>query len=1117
MRSHARVGSTDANFATMGETRGRLRLLAAAVVVLAALVLGVAALAAAAPLPVLEFGSSGTEGGQLRRPGGVAVDPATGNVFVADTENNRIQEFGAEGAFVRAWGWGVLNNRSELQSCQFSFECQVGLPGGGAGQLNEPVAVAVAPDGDVYALNRARSDGRVLRFEVPADPADPVTLAEEFGGYDETGTDEAKFATTLPNGNALAVDAAGNLYVADQQKSRVAKFGPTGTFLESISGEGTITSPQSVAVDAAGNLYVGNSFSGVAVVAADGTKIAVGGTKLFAAFPGVAVDEADGHVYGLTQGGFGATTEYVLRELDPAVLVGEPGAEEMKEVSSSKLAGMAPPVSESEAGSWGFAFSLAASFAGSEPGAFYLADHAAGKIRVYANPVAGEPTAGPISATSVGSGAANLNASVNPHGADTHVFFRYGTVTAAGAVVPGEPGQDIGAGFEPVAVSLHVSGLTPNTTYHFQLVAANTEGTFESLEGIFTTAATGGPVGLPDGRAYELVSVGKGLNDVTPEGISAPDGNGVTFNALNGLVGSPSGVLFTSYAARRGADGWSYRGASPPDLNQTTLAVGPVLGFSEDLGQSIATSKLNLTGNAPAAVRNLFIRDLASGAERLATPFAPRNSGFGPTMIGATADFSRVFLQTSEELTPDSPESGLPQLYEYSGGTLRNIGLVPGEAKPVENSVEASSTGGHPVSHDGSRIFFATPPKGALGGEGTAPQVFMRDTVSGAVVEVSASQAAVEDPKAKETIAGFVGAAADGSSVFFTSAAKLTNDANTGTGDAAPNLYRYDVGSGQLTDLSVATLPEDEALGANVLHVLVADGGNSAYFSALGNLAPGATSGAVNLYHWTAGQPLRFVATLGFTDSLGGGFEPTYAANRTTADGSVLALTATEALDPAHPDVEGIREIYRYAAASGSLACVTCNGRGNPQLETTMKAPPFAWGSGGNVLSADGGRIFFETPLGLVPQDTNGKIDTYEWEDGALHLISTGQSGSDSKFLDASPSGNDVFFGTREQLVTADGDEALDVYDARVGGGFPGAPAAGAPCEAEACRPPLASPPAPPPAASRSFNGPHNQKPKRHHKKHKKKKHHKKGKKCKPNAKKCAKKSDKGRSAGKRG
>jgi hypothetical protein len=157
--------------------------------------------------------------------------------------------------------------------------------------------------------------------------------------------------------------------------------------------------------------------------------------------------------------------------------------------------------------------------------------------------------------------------------------------------------------------------------------------------------------------------------------------------------------------------------------------------------------------------------------------------------------------------------------------------------------------------------------------------------------------------------------------------------------------------------------------------------------------------------------------------------------------------------------------------------------------------------------------VFFTTADALVAADTNAVNDAYEWEDGAAHLISLGTSETESSFLDADPSGTDAFFLTRDRLVGADIDENTDVYDARVGGGFPEPPAPPAPCEAEACRAaPEAAPSTPAPTSS-TFQGPHDQKPV--HKKPKKPKQ--KAKKHKHKHAKKKQQSKKSRSAGKRG
>jgi hypothetical protein len=102
-------------------------------------------------------------------------------------------------------------------------------------------------------------------------------------------------------------------------------------------------------------------------------------------------------------------------------------------------------------------------------------------------------------------------------------------------------------------------------------------------------------------------------------------------------------------------------------------------------------------------------------------------------------------------------------------------------------------------------------------------------------------------------------------------------------------------------------------------------------------------------------------------------------------------------------------------------------------------------------ISDDGRRVFFNTPEPLVSADVNGHGDVYEYENGAVHLISSGQGSLDSTFFEASASGGDVFFVTRDQLVSSDQDVNTDLYDARENGGFPQTSSAGATCLGEQC------------------------------------------------------------------
>ena len=124
-------------------------------------------------------------------------------------------------------------------------------------------------------------------------------------------------------------------------------------------------------------------------------------------------------------------------------------------------------------------------------------------------------------------------------------------------------------------------------------------------------------------------------------------------------------------------------------------------------------------------------------------------------------------------------------------------------------------------------------------------------------------------------------------------------------------------------------------------------------------------------------------------------------------------------------------------------------------------------------LLTDAGQVFFETTEALVPSDTNGELDVYEYEGGHVYLISSGTSSFESNLEGVSESGDDVFFRSNQQLVPQDNQEGqIVIYDARVAGGFAEPSSPPACTTADACRTPVSPQPsiygAP---ASQTFSG----------------------------------------------
>jgi hypothetical protein len=613
---------------------------------------------------------------------------------------------------------------------------------------------------------------------------------------------------------------------------------------------------------------------------------------------------------------------------------------------------------------------------------------------------------------------------------------------------------------------------------------------------------------LPDCRAYEQVTPIDKNGHNPAGGVDAVQasitGERITFNVPSGLPGGVGESNTTpSYLASRSSGGWSIQGLQVPLTTRSEPA-----GWSPDLSQ------VALTGNDPSCLASnagcLYLHHTADGSNQLIVQ-GNENAGENASKVATfTPDGSRMLFESAIQLLPNAAP-GVANLYEYDNGQLSLAGLLPASAgggAPPGGSFAGpydwvdgnTSTGGasgpfgsyylqNTISVDGSHIFFTA------GGSG---QLYVR--VNGTTtVQVSASQRSVPDPNGPKP-AAFLSASPDGSAVFFMSCEKLTNDSTAvstasasctdNDGASPPNplqgqdLYRYDVTSGALTDLTVDHTAGD-ALGATVVGLLgSSDDGSYAYFAANGVLAANAgtqgshaspgncqgfasASGSCNLYLWHNGT-VTFIAPLNSNraeeaDSLnwqplpylqtGRNDRTEDKISRVTSDGKTLLFGSIE--QQTGYDNAASREFYRYDATSGALACVSCSPTGSPPAgDASLRSihPPYFSGLLRmpfltRNLSADGSRVFFESPDALVPQDTNGVQDVYEWEQagrgscqrpgGCLYLLSTGESPQASYFADASASGDDAFLFTTQSLIAQDQDQIRDLYDARVGGGMP--------------------------------------------------------------------------------
>lgn len=407
------------------------------------------------------------------------------------------------------------------------------------------------------------------------------------------------------------------------------------------------------------------------------------------------------------------------------------------------------------------------------------------------------------------------------------------------------------------------------------------------------------------------------------------------------------------------------------------------------------------------------------------------------------------------------------------------MGDAPGRWSVLQNSF-APTAGA--VSGDGSQVVF-TSPEPSTEEEGCPPgELFIRQ--DGTTVQVSASHKTGGDPHGPRPKV-YAGAAQEGgqiNTVFFTSSEALTNNANTGSEDEGRDLYAFSVKTGTLTDITPDTNAGD-ANGADVVSFIGSSAnGRIVYFTAAGALTAEpngrgqtAQSGGTNLYVYDASTgTTRFIAPGSglrgpvAARELGYGVPLTVAL---TPDGRHLVFASTERLT-AYDNVGAIcgfewsgrypapcNEIYLYDEADNSTVCASCNPSGAPPTEGASLPKEFEEGffdffervgtlRAPIVVTDNGGRVFFDSPDQLTPEaptPTDAKFggvniagssgfepNVYEYEEGHVHLIVP-----DAALATTTPSGNDVFFYTAAQLVPQDKDGTLDIYDARVGGGFP--------------------------------------------------------------------------------
>jgi DNA-binding beta-propeller fold protein YncE len=1034
------------------------------------------------------LGRGGENLGQLSTPAGVAVDQATGNVYVFNVARQKgvVQVFSADGS-QRLGGFGEYEKPRKFPEPQESIE-----KGPDKFHIFSTSVygskITVDQAGTVYIqdLEGANPDdgataqeSRVMVFE-PETPGD-------YGHYVYAGRDhDLKTEATGP----IASDYAGHVYVSNDNSIR--EFDPPSTtpictFPLSSGGITAMT-----ADPATGEVYYFNEKKkDIHRLVCSGGKFV--DTESFQESPKQQI------MFGFA---FNPTTSFDANR-PPGILYALDPTEEV-------------------------------------PG-----KGAVGVAHVFAPGAVLNPTVESQAASEVGIEGAALHATINPRGAATTYAFQYISDAAyqenepgerfAGAVEIPSAGGQLQSGIAGIPVGVVLSGLQPGTQYHFRVVANNcSEGqevslcTTEGEEDTFRTFPAGAGR-TPDNRVYEMVSPAqKNGGQVYPANtplftpscleckpgrvgtkfprITSPDGETVAYEGdpFSFTEGAPND---DAYVSVRTAAGWQTTTLNP--VRGGSGSEQGVVGYDRALSKGVLyQGHPSLTTTAPSEVPNLYtLPTVTPGLLSPVLTSAPPNLGDAVTLAyaGGSSDLEHIFFAANDALTGETPyapaaefQSGKSNLYEYFEGSLRLVNVLPGNTETAAGSVFgglARSIGqikgtADAISEDGSSVFWSDP----------SGQVYVRE--NGTVTR-----------ELSDHSGRFLAATGDGSKV-------LLDDGNLI--DLADGESTVDLAQGQGGFLGIAGQSEDLS-SVYLVDTAVLDGTpNSEGASAI--------AGKANLYLWDEGAT-SYIATLNsqstFEERRNWADAPVERTASASPNGRWLTFTSAAPLlgqdnvgpcggRPEHGEFESrpCTDIYLYDAAAGKLRCPSCSPTEEGTLGKSHLAqfnfPPGSTAQSQQRYITDAGRLFFDSPNRLSPADTNdGAEDVYEYEPdgvgtcgedgGCVSLVSAGDEFTDANLLMIDPSGKNAFFTTREQLSLRDKDELFDLYVARENGGIPGeTETTRSECQGEACQPPIVVPSDPTPGSS-TFQGAGNvrekaakksKKHKKHHKKHKKR-HHK--------------------------
>jgi len=1075
---------------------------------------------------------------------GVAVDQASGDIYVYDAGAGDLYKFDAsgnpsgfagiagepnviEGVGNAGEGEGelaidnsagpakgdiYLANGSVVKVFAGDGSLLGSLDGGSGG--GKACGVAVDPPGNVYVSLLGLSSSRVARYAPSANPVSSSDYSSTLWGLDHVCD--------------IAVDSAGSVYADTLSDGPVNKYEALQFSSVEMQAYGTQISEnaRAVAVDPANEELYAARYNEVLQYESSGTQashFSGQGPGYFGNLHGIAVKGSSGRIYlanneppeisvygpavvmpDVTTGAATAITK------TSALLQGTVNPNGLETTCRFEYNGQTVPCA-SNPGSGTEPVQVSVTLSGlgenktysyrlivtNENGTSYGQERSFTTLSV--------PLIGEQYVTSVTTSNVTIKTRIDPAGSPTTYRVEYGTDSNYGMSAP-VPDGNAGSINEYIDFSQVLKSLQAGTTYHYRVVASNANGTAIGSDLTFTTWPVSGPpeadhcpnaalregtysTVLPDCRAYEMVSpVDKNGGGVFAyQGGHAPDsaqfvssvsGNAVQYGvrtAFGNIPGTGFGG-YTQYIARRAQNGWSSNGITPtPSAEQSALFGGTLVeAFSEELDKAVV-SGLGLPGATGGIPKNMnyYMEDpfTARVTETISPMENPQEAETNPVTFyinfyayncglrGVSADLGVVTFQSPTNYTTQTT-GNLAKLYAFEHGALRLAGILPDGEVPAGGSESPeqcyTATGEEDtVSRDGSRIVFQSPV------DGSAPaQLYMRKNAT-STVWISEPETSPGNSEPPQKVS-FNRASPDDKHVLFTSADRLTAN-DPGAAVAPMGLYEYSDGSEPDKESNLTFIARIDPEYSEYQVTAVSDDGSRVYFY---SKVPNVTLPGAGFLLWDSGH----IRALALPTA-----QPGEVA-RASADGTIYAyfgsVFARLTNSVYHP-------LYVYDERNNSVKCVSCPQTGALAVSDVTIYPISSGGAAPllnliyqpRFVTNNGRYVFFNTADALVPQDTNGVYDGYEYntETGKLSLLAPGSTEYGVSFAAANDEGTNVFLTTQDKLSRSDVDNAVDIYDARIDGGLPEPPPPPASCAGDECQ----GLPSPAPAfnTASSFNG----------------------------------------------